>query len=100
MSEIQVKNVIHILYKGELTIQPMHNIFPSMCSMCWNKSYFNNITFGTALHHALPREAPKLFAAMGREGSWAMTAVNEISGLRTVTGDMSMLLYTGMTMPW
>lgn len=65
ISQTQVRNVIHILYKGELTTQTICNIFPSMCSMYWNKSYFNNVTFGTALHPALPSTAPKLFAALG-----------------------------------
>ena len=69
ISQMQVRNVIHILYKGELTTQPIGNIFPSMCSMYWNKSYFNNITFGIALHHALPCTAPKLFAAVGDDCS-------------------------------
>ena len=95
---MQLRNVIHILYKGELTTQAIDNIFPSMCSMHWNKSYFNNITFGTALHRALPCAAPKLFAAMGRKGTWVMTAVSESSGLRTTTGDTAKLFYTGRTM--
>ena len=96
----QVRNVIHILYKGELTTQPMDNIFPCMCSMYWNKSYFNNITFGTALHHALPCAAIKLFAAVGRKGTQVTTAVSKISERRTTTGVTSMLLYAAMTMSW
>lgn len=100
ISQTQVRNVISILYKGELTTQPIDNIFPSMCSMYWNKSYFNNITFGTALQHGLPCAAPKLFVALGRKGMRVTTAVSEISGLRTTSGNALMLLYAGTTTFW
>lgn len=54
ISQTRVRNVFHISYKGELTTQTTGNIFPSMCSMCWNKSYFNSITTGTARHQRTP----------------------------------------------
>jgi len=41
-----------------------------MCTICWNKIYFNNIAFGSALHRALRCMAPKVFAAAGRREAW------------------------------
>lgn len=69
ISQTQLRNVIHILYKGELTTQTIGNIFRSMCPMYWNKSYFGNITFGTALQHALQCTAPELFPTAGYDSS-------------------------------
>lgn len=88
-----VRNASHILYKGEHRIQLIDNIFPSMCTMYWNKTYFNNIALGTVLYHALRYVAPKLFVAAGRKGAWVTPAVSRISGFRSMTADTSSLLY-------
>lgn len=69
ISQTHLRNVIHILYKGELTTQTIGNIFPSMCPMYWNKSYFGNITFGRTLQHALQCAAPELFPTAGYDSS-------------------------------
>lgn len=92
--QMWVRNASHILYKGEHRIQLIDNIFPSMCTMYWNKTYFNNIALGTVLHHALRYVAPKLFAAVCRKGAWVTPAVSRISGFRSMTADTSSLLYS------
>lgn len=66
-SQMQVRNVIHVLYKGKLTAKPIDAIFPSICSRYWNKSYFNNSTFGLNLHHMLSCMALRLLP--GEQGN-------------------------------
>lgn len=91
ISQTQVRNIIHILYKGELTTQPIGNIFLLCAQRLGTKAVLIMLRVAQLCAPVCGSNAVCCRGQEGRVGSGCSEAT---------TGDTSMRSYAVTTMSW